>query len=153
MSAAERRPARTSVTYAWIPLVLVTLVILLIVSGGEEGPVAEGSVLHAFTTPPLFTDEAPDSIIELRLQGTLLLGMVVFGLAVILRGSRRGERWAWYVLWYYPIFFVLHVIAFGTFIIDGVFFLICALSLLIPYRKFFPREQATSRARQTSLQD
>lgn len=137
-------PTRTSVKYAWIPLFLVTLVILLIAGSGEEGPVAEGSVLHAFTSPPLFTDEVPDSILQVRLLGTILLGMVVFGLAVILKPFRRGERWAWYVLWYYPVFFVLHIIAFGTFIIDGVFALVCALSLLVPYRKFFPKQRAES---------
>ncbi len=57
-------PTRTSVKYAWIPLFLVTLVILLVVGSGEEGPVAEGSVLHAFTGSPLFTDEAPESTLS-----------------------------------------------------------------------------------------
>ena len=137
-------PTRASVKYAWIPLFLVTLVILLIVGSGEEGPVAEGSVLHAFTSPPLFTDEAPDSILQIRLLGTILLGMVIFGLAIILKPFRWGERWAWYVLWYYPVFFVLHIIAFGTFIIDGVLALICVLSLLVSYRKFFPKQRAES---------
>jgi hypothetical protein len=36
---------------------------------------------------------------------------------------------------------VLHIIAFGTFVIDGVLALICVLSLLAPYRAFFPRER------------
>jgi len=135
---------KAPVKYAWIPLCLVTLLILLIVSGGEEGPVAEGSVLHAFASPPHFADEAPDSVLELRLRGTLLLGMLVFGLAIILTGFRWGERWAWYALWYYPIFFALHIVAFGTFIIDGVLALICVVSLLLPYRKFFPKHRAES---------
>lgn len=147
MPSGRPHPARASVTYAWIPLALITLLILLIAGSGEQGPVAEGSVLHAFTSPPLFTDEAPASILEVRLLGTILLGMVVFGLAIILRPFRRGERWAWYVLWYYPVFFLLHVIAFGTFIIDGILALICALSLLVPYRKFFPKQQTESRVR------
>ncbi len=138
-------PTRASVKYAWIPLFLVTLVILLIAGSGEEGPVAEGSVWHAFTSPPLFSDEAPDGILAARMLGTVLLGMVVFGLAVILVPFRRGERWAWYALWYYPAFFMLHIIAFGTFIPDGVFALICVLSLLAPYRKFFPKQHAESK--------
>ena len=147
MSSAGSRPARASVTYAWIPLALITLLILLIAGSGEQGLVAEGSFLHAITTPPFFTDEAPYRIIQLRLQGTLLLGMVVFGLAIVLTGFRWGERWAWYALWYYPVFFVLHVIAFGTFIIDGILALICALSLLVSYRTFFPKRQTESRVR------
>ena len=144
MTSDSSRPTTAPVKYAWIPLFLVTLVILLIPSSGKQGPVAEGSVLHAFTSPPLFTDEAPDRILELRLLGAILLGMVVFGLTVILKPFRRGERWAWYVLWYYPVFFVLHIIAFGTFIIDGVLALICVLSLLVSYRKFFPKQRAES---------
>jgi len=70
--------------------------------------------------------------------------MLVFGLAIILTGFRWGERWAWYALWYYPIFFALHIVAFGTFVIDGVLALICVLSLLLPYRKFFPKHRAES---------
>ena len=147
MTSSNSRPAKAPVRYAWIPLLLVTFVILLFVSGGEEGPVAEGSVLHAFTSPPHFTGEAPDSILELRLRGSLLLMVVVLGLAVILKPFRSGEQWAWYALWCYPVFFVLHIIAFGTFLIDGIFALICALSLLVPYRKFFPKGRAESELR------
>ena len=87
ISSAGARPARSSVTYACIPLTLVTLLILLIAGSGEQGLVASGSVLHAFTTPPQF-NEAPLSLIELRMRGTLLVGMVVFGLAIILTSFR-----------------------------------------------------------------
>ncbi len=144
MSSSNSRPTKAPVRYAWIPLCLVTLVILLFVSGGEEGPVAQGSVLHAFASPPHFTGGAPDGILELRLRGTLLLMVVVLGLAVILGPFRRGERWAWYALWCYPMFFAIHIIAFGTFVIDGIFALICALSLLVPYRTFFPKGRTES---------
>jgi hypothetical protein len=142
MTSADPRPKKAPVKYAWIPLFLVTLVILIIVGGGPQGPVAEGSFLHAIASPPHFTDKAPNSILQERMLGTVVLGMVVFGLAVILRPFRKGERWAWWVLWYYPLFFALHIIAFGTFGIDGFFALICTLSLLAPYRKFFPKRRA-----------
>ena len=142
MVSTSSRSEKAPVKYAWIPLVLVTLVILLLVSGGEEGPVAEGSVLHAFTSSPHFTDDAPDNILEARLLGSVLIVMVVAALTIILKPFRQGERWAWYVLWCYPVFFVLHIIAFGTFIIDGIFALICVSSLLVPYRSFFPKMHA-----------
>lgn len=152
MSSDRPRPAKAPVRYAWIPLFLVTLVILLVAGGGEQGPVAEGSVLHAFASPPHFTGEAPDGILELRLLGAQLMMLAVLGLAVILRPFRRGERWAWYALWCYPAFFVIHIVAFGTFVIDGIFTLICALSLLVPYRKFFPKERAEPELRATMSQ-
>ncbi|MBA2691506.1 MAG: hypothetical protein H0U65_03300 [Rubrobacter sp.] len=146
---SSQRPRDATVRYAWIPLVLVTVVILFVVGSGEEGPVAEGSVLHAFASAPHFTDEAPASILEARLMGTQLMMMAVLGLAVILGPFRHGERWAWFALWCFPAFFVIHIIAFGTFVIDGIFTAICAASLLVPYRKFFPNRSAESELRTT----
>ncbi len=127
------------VRYAWIPLVLINLLIVVIVGSGEDGPFAAGSVLHAF-----LANSPSEAMLELRLRGTLLLGMVAFGLAVILVPFRRGDRWAWYVLWFYPVFFLLHIIAFGTFIPDAILAIICVASLLAPMRVFFPRYQAVA---------
>ena len=62
---------------------------------------------------------------------------MVFGISLILIPFRRGERWAWYVLWYYPLFFTLHVIAFGTLVPDGLFVLVSAASLILTYPKTF----------------
>lgn len=44
---------KAPVKYAWIPLCLVTLLILLIVSGGEEGLAAEGAFAHLREPSPL----------------------------------------------------------------------------------------------------
>lgn len=114
--------------YAWVPLFLFSIIMLVIGLGGFVGPVKEGSVVSAF-----LTDDVTDQVLALRLRGSFVLGMVVFGIAIILVPLRRGERWAWYVLWYYPVFFTLHVIAFGTLIPDGLFILISAASLLLCY--------------------
>ena len=121
--------------YSWVLLFLMQLLILLVVSSGPEGPVAPGSVLHAF-----FADQASERVLDLRLLGTVLWGMAIFGLAIILKPFRNGERWAWYVLWYYPAFFAIHILAFGTLIPDVVFLLISLLGLLLPYRRFFPKD-------------
>ncbi|TFH34315.1 MAG: hypothetical protein E4G99_09760 [Anaerolineales bacterium] len=116
--------------YAWVPLFLFSVVILLMGLGGFAGPVKEGSVLAAYAS-----DDISEQILALRLKGSFVLGMVVFGMAIILYPLRQGERWAWYVLWYYPIFFALHVIAFGTFFPDGLSILISAASLLLCFPK------------------
>jgi hypothetical protein len=116
------------VRYAWLPLFLFTIVMLLIGLGGFVGPVREGSVIDAF-----LTDEVTEQVLALRLRGSFVLGMVVFGLAIILIPLRKGERWAWYVLWYYPIFFAIHVISFGTYFPDGLLIFISAGSLLLSY--------------------
>ncbi len=121
--------------YAWVPLFLFSIIMLLIGLGGFVGPVKEGSVISAY-----LTTDVTDQILALRLRGSFVLGMVVFGLALILIPFRRGERWAWYVLWYYPVFFGLHVLAFGTLIPDGLFILISAASLLLSYPRTFGRK-------------
>ncbi len=121
--------------YSWVLLVLMQLLILLVVSSGPEGPVAPGSVLHAF-----LADQASERVLELRLLGTVLWGMTIFGLAIILGPFRNGEGWAWYVLWYYPAFFAIHIFAFGTLVPDAVFLLISLLGLLLPYRRFFSKD-------------
>jgi hypothetical protein len=70
---------------------------------------------------------------------TLLIGMGLFGTAIALRPYRRGEKWAWFVLWYWPVHLVIHSAAFGTYPIDGVLAFVTFLGLALPARRFFPR--------------
>ena len=80
--------------------------------------------------------------IIVRQQGTALLGLNIFGLSITLKGYRKGERWAWYTLWYYPVLFVsgaLLISSTAVFLIP--FTVIYLVGLLLPYRKFFPRKQ------------
>ena len=58
---------------------------------------------------------------------------------------RRGERWAWYVMWVGPFFLlgitVIEMSLAGRFWVLYAFLLILSLlGLLLPYRKFFPRK-------------
>lgn len=64
------------------------------------------------------------------LIATFAPGMAVFGWAITLTALRRGERWAWLVMWYYPVFFVLHVLALGTVVPDLPLAVLSALALL-----------------------
>lgn len=79
------------------------------------------------------------------------LGVLTMGISAL--GYRRGERWAWYVLWFVPI--VGFGIAVKNLAVGGAFWLppapggegspllltITLLGLLLPYRKFFPKKQ------------
>lgn len=133
MSARANSSGSILTRYAWTPLFLFSIVMLVVGIGGMVGPVREGSVISAYRA-----HEVTDQVLALRLRGSFVLGMVVFGISLILIPFRRGERWAWYVLWYYPVFFLLHVVAFGTLFPDGLFLLISAASLLVAY----PRSSA-----------
>jgi hypothetical protein len=70
---------------------------------------------------------------------TLLVGMGIFGVAITLRPYRRGEKWAWFVLWYWPAHLIIHSVAFGTYPIDGTLAFVTFLGLALPVRKFFPQ--------------
>lgn len=46
----------------------------------------------------------------LRADGVALTGMGLFGIALTLVPFRRREPWAWLVLWFYPVFWLAHLV-------------------------------------------
>ena len=44
-------------------------------------------------------------------NGLASIGLGLFGGLIVLIPFRRGERWAWSVLWFYPVFWVVHLVA------------------------------------------
>lgn len=48
-----------------------------------------------------------------RWVGTVLLGGNVLTLALAVGPFRRGERWAWGMLWYWPAMFASHVVIYA----------------------------------------
>ena len=43
-----------------------------------------------------------------RAIGVASIGMGLFGVMITVIAYRRGERWAWFTLWYYPVFWIAH---------------------------------------------
>jgi uncharacterized membrane protein HdeD (DUF308 family) len=79
----------------------------------------------------------------LRAIGVASIGMGLFGSMITLIPYRRGERWAWFSLWYYPVFWSIHLLAGlppGQDHIHQIVFIIVSLaSLFLSIRVFFPR--------------
>jgi hypothetical protein len=82
----------------------------------------------------------------LRAIGVASIGMGLFGLLITLIAYRRRERWAWFALWYYPLFWTAHLVGGlppGKDHVHQVVFIILSLvGLLLPIREFFPRREA-----------
>ena len=88
---------------------------------------------------------------KVRLGGVQYIFLGLFSMAITLTGFRRGERWAWYTMWLFPLFFVAHSFVIrdaykhpeaGTPVplVSGlVVLVITALALALSYRKFFPK--------------
>src|SRR5690242_5698720 len=84
---------RTSVLFAfsWIALATIGVAILIF-----------GLVVTAVPT----SDDTP----YLRALGVALIGMGLFGVLIAAMAYRRRERWAWFALWYYPLFWTAHLL-------------------------------------------
>jgi hypothetical protein len=79
----------------------------------------------------------------LRSIGVASIGMGLFGLLITTIAYRRRERWAWFTLWYYPVFWTAHLVGGlppGREHIHQIVFIVLSLAgLLLPVRDFFPR--------------
>jgi hypothetical protein len=79
----------------------------------------------------------------LRAIGAASIGMGLFGVMITVAAFRRRERWAFFSLWYYPVFWTAHLVGNlppGKDHIHQVVFIVLSLfGLLVPLPEFFPR--------------
>jgi hypothetical protein len=72
----------------------------------------------------------------------LAMGVLIMGIAAI--PYRKGEKWAWYICWILPVSLVIQLAnsrgGFGW-QADFAFIFVLLAGLLMPYRKFFPKER------------
>ena len=89
---------------------------------------------------------ASSGLLYLRAIGVASIGMGLCGLLITTIAYRRRERWAWFALWYYPVFWTAHLVGGlppGKEHIHQVVFIVLSLAgLLLPVREFFPRSGA-----------
>ncbi len=120
---------RTSLLFktGWISLAIIGVAILVF------GTIA--TVVPPSSNPPY-----------LRAIGVASIGMGLFGLLISTIAYRRRERWAWFALWYYPVFWTAHLVGGlppGEEHVHQILFIVLSLAgLLLPMREFFPRRGA-----------
>ena len=77
----------------------------------------------------------------LRSIGIASIGMGLFGVMITLKPFRHRERWAWFTLWFYPIFWLAHFVGGlppGQDHIHQIGFIaLSLLGLLLSRREFF----------------
>jgi hypothetical protein len=93
------------------------------------------------TIYPQIADPTEEGL--MRAIGVATTGMGIFGVMITLMAYRRKEKWAWFTLWYYPIFWTIHLVGGlppgNDHIHQIVFIIISLLGLLLPVRQFFSR--------------
>jgi|AVFP01.1.fsa_nt_gi hypothetical protein len=85
----------------------------------------------------------------LKLTGVLFIGLCILIMAISATAFRKGERWAWAVLWYFPIMlgwvtWLLYVDSgndWSSWVTHFVLTVMCVLGLLLPVRRFFPAQE------------
>ena len=109
---------------SWVALLIVGLatlgfglVVFAFFAGGSDGP-------------------------YVRSIGAASIGMGIFGVMITMNAFRRRQRWAYFCLWYYPIFWTAHLL--GNLppghdhIHQVVFIMLSLLGLLLSLPHFFP---------------
>jgi uncharacterized membrane protein HdeD (DUF308 family) len=108
----------------WISLAIIGLAILVF------GLIA--TVVPTSSDPPY-----------MRAIGVASIGMGMFGLLITTIAYRRRERWAWFALWYYPLFWTAHLVGGlppGKEHVHQIVFIVLSLAgLLLSVREFFQR--------------
>jgi hypothetical protein len=78
----------------------------------------------------------------LRAIGVASIGMGLFGVMITVIPYRHREQWAWFTLWYYPVFWCAHLLGGlppGQDHIHQIVFIVLSLvSLLLSFSTFFP---------------
>ena len=83
----------------------------------------------------------------LRADGVALTGFGLFGIVVTLSPFRRRERWAWLLLWFYPVFWLVHLFANlppGKDHVHQIVFIVLSLAGLLVTGRAFWRADLTA---------
>lgn len=86
------------------------------------------------------------SSISVQLGNFLIaMGVLIMGIAAV--PYRKGEKWAWFIFWIIPVNLIIQLVnsrgGFGW-QLDAAFLFITVATLVISYRKFFPKAQVKS---------
>ncbi len=144
---------------AWIILFLVAVIFALFGLGDIIlGTAADPAIVEAITgmTPEEIGAADPRILAlveqQIRAGGAAFMVGGILAAAIAWTSFRGGERWAWYALWTLPLLNVLiFVIQYTSLDLSTgvlpppllsapVFLAIAVVGLLLPIRRFFPKE-------------
>jgi uncharacterized membrane protein HdeD (DUF308 family) len=78
-----------------------------------------------------------------RAIGAASIGMGLFDVLITLTAFRQRQRWAYFALWYNPVFWTAHLLfnlpRGKDHVHQVVFIVLSLLGILVPIREFFPR--------------
>lgn len=150
--------------YSWIVFLVLGLIITLfglgdILTGGAtfesgEAPTLQGISGMTWQELGSTSPNAANMIGYLvRAGGAHLFVFGLLSMIITATAFRRGERWAWYAMWLWPLWLVLVIVVLLSaykqpgpgipppLVSGSIFIGLTVLTLLLSYRKFFPKQQ------------
>ena len=131
----------------FIPAVLYTLLTLFVIgimltSGGDDFMLTDFGGAWIMLTKQ-FPHVAEDFLHTMKNSLIGALGVGLFSLAILKNAFKRGERWAWFIMWVLPLSMIEDIFygiskGFGFEYFFGGLVSLAVLGLLISFRSFFP---------------
>lgn len=143
---------------AWIALIVVGAIFGLfglsdLIMGMNADPAIAESIIGVPWEELQAANPRIGNLVDMyvRSLGAAILVVSILSLAITFTAFKRGERWAWYALWVWPLW---NVAIFGLsftaerhadfpppppMISSPIFFMVTLLALILSYRKFYPR--------------
>lgn len=137
--------------YAWILLFAIGVIIIVTAVPHAFGINTDPETVQRISGMTL--NELKDSnpaffnlyIFYFSFGGLSDLAFAFFIIVISLTAYRKGEKWAWYALWFIPAYFIgcaaitMSIESSLSLLLPITMFVILSLlGLLLPYRKFFP---------------
>ncbi|MDX1612767.1 MAG: hypothetical protein R3300_00580 [Candidatus Promineifilaceae bacterium] len=143
--------------HAWIVPAALSVIFLLfgigdLMLGQDADPAIVESLTGIAWEELQATTPAPAYAIDLgvRAGGQQLIVIGILSLAIVLKAFRPGQRWAWWVMWIWPLWMAgIFLLLFTAdrqpgwpapppLISSVVLFIFALLAQVLSYRKFFP---------------
>ena len=125
---AATRGGRIYERYGWIILLVGAVLGLL------TGLALTFAPLSIMVEPAFAAGNVPG---VLRAWGITWVFFDIFALVILFKNFRKGERWAWWVLWLLPLLWLFHFLFNPSTIQNLVISAITALGLVLSYQGFF----------------
>lgn len=138
--------------YSWVVFVLVGLSGLVPAAQLLVDPLSGTGYFAQFGHPvpdSILADPSETAFLAFAMQwiGGVLAGENLFTLAIAVTAWRDGHRWAWLVMWYWPVLFASHYVTYGPGLLKTLQLVWVALLVLVlasNYRRFFSSPAPTT---------
>ncbi len=152
---AMLRPEKAYEKNAWILLLLAVLVAVAL-AGVDSITISASSVSSSQLGGISWDANSAQARVVaefLRTTGQWMFFSSIIFVAIAMVPYKKGEKWAWYVMWTLPANFVIGAARDLSLGYTGFFplwypfilvpIIIAIVGLVLPYRKFFPKVSAT----------